>query len=626
MPLDLENLLFIDFEARSRVDITEVGAEAYAAHPSTEPLIACWGVGMTSPIQTWRRGEPLPEEWKVPRRWVAHNHETERGLLLRKLDFVVNDWLDTSSVTSLAGMPRNLHDVALALHLPIEKLSNKAMLQLAKPQRDGTFIERIDRPDLFEELEVYCARDVEVMRAIMVALPPYHWLVPPMEEQLFELTNKMNQRGLKVDVTEVALAQGAVNQHDALLRSEWETLVPGVNPRYPAGVAIAMRLPNVTKASVRDALKTATGPRKRALQLLATIKMASNAKLNALAQRTVDGHLHGAMVFHGAGRTGRWSSMGVQVHNFPHGLGVDTNTAVEALLAGVLEMLYENPTEAISGLLRGLIKGPLLSGDFSQIEARTLVGLAGQHDVLRLFAEKKDPYKVMAANIYNKPVMDINKDERFMGKQAVLGAGYGVGGRGFQWMLDETYDVKVSLEEAERVVYAYRAMNKKVVELWWGVEAFIKRVMLEQPQRMMTSEIAPRIAARMVKSWLVIKLPTGRCLWYFEPTLVTSDRGPQMMYWGRDINKGGAWGRVKTYGGKLVENITQAIARDIMAEAMLRVEAAGFHPIFTVHDEVVCQDPPERLEEFKSIMEQNLKWWPDLPLDVEVQATERYQK
>jgi DNA polymerase len=274
-------------------------------------------------------------------------------------------------------------------------------------------------------------------------------------------------------------------------------------------------------------------------------------------------------------------------------------------------------------------KDGLLSGDFSQIEARTLVSWAGQQDMIDAFIQKKDPYKLMATRIYAKPMETITKDERFMGKQSVLGCGYGIGRFGLANMLWTIYDIIISDEEggeADRIVKAYRTSNKKVVALWYAVDRLAKQTILTQPQHLICATDVPRIAMRMVKKWLVIRLPSGRCLWYFDPELVPDERGMRILYEGRDIKKGGRWGTVDTYGGKLVENVTQAIARDVMADAMLRLDAAGFTVNLTIHDEIVAPGPKSRLDEFEAVMRQPPTWWPDLPIDVEVQHKRRFQK
>lgn len=652
MPLDLERCLYLDFEARSEVNIAEVGAHAYAEHPTTELLCCGWVVGLAAPIAMWLPGDPLPLDFEFHDYfWVAQNKDTERELLKHKLGIVIPSerWIDTATVTSAAGMPRNLHDVAVALRLEVQKALRDPMLALAKPRKlskknTEKWWSKEQRPETYQQMYDYCRDDVDVMRKALVALPPYHWVMPAKEERLAVLTDKMNDLGVEVDLPGVALAQAVVEEHGAKLRAEFAGYYPGVNPRHAPSVSAALGMANSRKETVRDELKSASGARKSALTVLKTIKTASTAKLKAFQRHAcADGRVHGAMVFHGAGRTGRWSSMGVQLHNLVRGLGVSTpdwpavdespgamDTYFEMLHGGLLDLAYSDPTRATAAAMRGFLWDPedgLISGDFSQIEARTLVAWARQEDMVEAFRQKKDPYKLMAARIYGKPLESINKDERFMGKQSVLGAGYGVGKFGFMSMLKTIYDVEILEEEAERIVYAYRTSNQRVVSLWYAVERLAKQTLLEQPQKLICATDVPRIAMRMVKKWLVIRLPSGRCLWYFDPELVDDGRGrSRIIYWGRDVKKGGRWDNVETYGGKLVENITQAMARDVMAEAMLRLDERGLKVNLTVHDEIVAPGPKSRLSEFEAIMRQPPAWWPDLPLDVEVQHTRRYQK
>jgi DNA polymerase len=648
--MDYSSCIFLDFEARSEVDITEVGAYAYAEHPTTEILCCAWVVGLTNEIQLWRPGEPLWFEIaEYPGIWVAHNKDTERLLLKHKLGLEVPPelWIDCATATSAAGMPRNLHDVAESLHLSIQKLSRTAMLKLARPRKQtktnsAKWWTREDAADDYATMEDYCKRDVDLMRKALVRLPPYEAILPAKEQRLGVITDKMNDRGVEVDLAGVRRAADVVAEHGARLRAEFAEVMPGVNPKHPPSVAKALGLDNVRKETVRDELAGCTDPKaRRALTLLKTIKTASTAKLNAFMRHACsDGRIRGAIVFHGAGRTGRWSSMGVQLQNLVRGLGVSTpdwpavdsspdamDIFFEMLHGGILDMAYSDPTRATAAAMRGFLldsERGLLMGDYSQIEARVLVSWAGQMDMVEAFRQKKDPYKLMAARIYNKSMETVTKDERFMGKQSVLGAGYGVGVHGFLAMLKVQYDVVIPESEAQRIIDAYRASNRKVVSLWWSMDSLAKKVVAEKPDRFIASDSVPRIGMRMYRDWLVMRLPSGRCLWYFEPELV--ENGRSIVYWGRNVMKGGKWDRVKTYGGKLVENGTQAIARDAMAEGMIRLDDAGFPLEMTVHDELVAPGSPDELDRFGALMKQAPAWWPDLPLDVEVQHKKRYQK
>lgn len=654
--LDLNRCLFLDFEARSELDITKVGAHAYAEHPSTELLCCGWVVGLSAEIELWLPSEPVPIEWWLhDYYWVAHNKDTERLLLRHKLATSVKPelWIDTATVTSAAGMPRNLHDVADALHLEVRKGARTALLALAKPRKlTKTNSEKWwtvgEKPVTYGELYDYCRGDVDVMREALAALPPYHLVMPPKEEKLAVLTDKMNDLGVEVDLAGVAKAQEVVAAHGATLRAEFATYYPGVNPRHAPSASAALGMDNSRKETVRDELEYATGDRRAALTCLKTIKTASTAKLKAFMRHAcADGRIHGAMVHHGAGRTGRWSSMGVQLHNLVRGLGaatpdwpaVDTSPHAmdiffDMLHAGLLDLAYSDPTRATAAAMRGFLmdsKEGLLSGDLSQIEARILVAWAGQADMVEAFRRKQDPYKLMAARIYHKPQEAVNKDERFMGKRSVLGAGYGVGKNGFKANLKNDFNVELTEEEADRIIQAYRTSNKRVVDLWYAVERLAKHVLLEQPQKFRCATDVPKIAMRMFGSggrqWLVVRLPSGRCLWYFDPAFTTEDAswGSRITYWGRDIDRGGRWGTIQTYGGKLVQNATQAIAREVMADAMLRLDAADFDINLTVHDDIVGPGPASRLDEFKATILQPPAWWPDLPLDVEVHHTRRYQ-
>lgn len=382
--LDLARCLFLDFEARSELDITKCGAHAYAEHPSTEPLCCAWAIGF-EPIKLWLPGEPTPDEWnEYGLMRVAQNKDTERWLLHYKFELTIppERWVDTATWASASGMPRNLHDIAVSLHLQVQKgetkARNQAMITLAKPRKitkknKSKWWTKEERPELYQELYDYCINDVETMRQACVALPPYDMVMPPQEQALAVLNDNMNDRGVPLDLASVDLALNIVEKHGAELREEFATYYPGVNPRHPPSVAIALEMDNARKETVRDELKLAMTPNRRAaLTALKTIKTASTAKLKAMQHHACeDGKVHGAMVFHGAGRTGRWSSMGVQVHNLVRGLGVSTpdwpaidksddamDKFFEALHLGLVDLIYRDPTRAVAAAMRGFIWWP----------------------------------------------------------------------------------------------------------------------------------------------------------------------------------------------------------------------------------------------------------------------------
>lgn len=656
MRLDLSKLLYMDFEARSEVDIREVGAYAYAEHPSTEPLCCAWAVGLYNNCQLWLPG-PNDQSYSVAawKSWAvtpdvyfcAWNKDTEREILRHKfgLETPADKWIDPASLASAIGLPRALDEVAVAMGLK-QTHDTSVMLQLARPRQPSKdnpdkFLTTSTRPDLFARLYDYCKQDVEVMREFMKRMPPYHWVMSDKERKLEILTSVMNDRGVEVDQLGIIIAKTEVARHTAKLTTEFSALTGGLKPKS-VKVAALLGMKSTDKEHIRDALKKEPpGNRRRILELKKTLNTAATGKLNAFQNRTTgDGLLHGAMVYCGAGRTWRWSSMGVQLHNLLRGLGsgsvdwpaIDTSdsateTAFGALHSDILSDVYDSPIRTVASMMKGFLVGPFMMGDFSQIEPRTGAKMAGQLDLLEAFRQKKDPYIGLASRIYNRPFELVTSDQRFMGKQGVLGCGYGLGPGGFIYMLKSIYDIDVTEQEATRIVYTYRQMNPQIVMFWRNLENLVKQAVLEQWQEFHTSPHCPGIGARVFKSWLCIRLPSGRVLWYFEPSLEPGEYGLELYYWGRNPKNGGHWERVKTYGGKLTENVVQATARDIMADAMLRLEEHGFSVRMTVHDEIVCREDQEsRLPEFEALMKEEPSWFRGIPLAVDCQLTRRYQK
>lgn len=690
------SLLFLDFETRSEADLPAVGAYRYAAHPSTEVLCAAWALNeervySASPPLDLHLGDVTV---------VAHNVEFEKSILREvfKLDLPIDRFVDTAAMAARMSLPRKLEEVAkyFGLDTAAKDEGKKAILKLSKPQKvrgqPGVtrFIERDERPDLFASLEARCVQDVELTRTI------YHRLLElePQERRIWQVTLEMNERGLKIDRAAIAPAQ-AVLEKDAAPQVAEFTALTGRPVKSYAKVAEVLGLPDMRKPTVRKMLRdgffeweekcgscdgaglervlgrdndeivipcsicdgkkklhfhTDITPRiRRALEIFQSLSKSSVAKLEAMLNRMgEDDRVRGSFLYCGADRTGRWSANGLQPQNFPRGLGHDTEVAFEALLTDCLEELFVGaprthpelpltPTSTVANMLRGFIVGPLIVGDLSQIEARALNWLAGQDDTVQLFATGGDPYCAMASRIYGRPISKKHDpDERFMGKQAVLGAGYGLGAAGFQYMLDDIYDRQIELDFAQQVVDAYREASPKVVAFWKRLNDGFTFVVREKKDRVqVTKNIA--MGTKMIggKHYAFIELPSGRNLYYAEPVIVMKTpkwKGAEpravVEYWGRDIRRGGAFGRVTTYGGKLSENVTQAFSRDVIAFAMLNLRDAGFALNGTVHDELIAEeDPvPMRVKLFHDVLVQVPEWAPGLPLEAEVFAGARYRK
>ena len=432
-------LVFIDFETRSAVKPGAVGVWNYAAHPSTRVTCMAYGIDdYPVEIRKANSGEDFPVKLFTHATIVAHNVPFERAILREcfKIDVPLDRWIDTQALARHGGLPAKLEKLAEALQLPEQKdmAGNRVMLKLAAPRKgqvdlldpegddDGPrFWTEDARPEDFAQMYAYCQQDVRVMRSALPRLPP----MSATERALWLSTEAANERGVRVDLASIPAARAFAEGHAARLEARYTAITGAKMKANTAGRAAELGLEDFRKPTVRNALRrTDLVPAVReALQIRQEGSKSSVAKLKALVNRTSpDGRLRGALVYCGAIRTGRFSSSGVQLHNLPRGLGKETETAFRALDAGVLDIVFPNEIGTIAEMLRGFLVGPFVVADFAQIEARVLAWLAGEEWLLSAFRMKGDPYKLMASRIYGLPVEEITKDQRFMGKQVILGA------------------------------------------------------------------------------------------------------------------------------------------------------------------------------------------------------------
>ncbi len=652
--------LFLDFETRSRADLRRVGAHRYAEDPSTEVVVVAYALddGLVQRVEPFGGGEfiyvkgaalgEVVYDPTVP--VVAHNAEFERLILIHKLGLKgpaaePSRFRCTAAQAARAGLPRGLEKAAEALGLEgwDKKRKDRVIRKLTQPRRStGTWWEYADAEEEWEELKADCERDVETCRDLYRLLPP----LGAQEQALWELTVRMNDRGLAVDLDSVRRARdlAAELQEEAARRFEELVGAPPASPRARKLLGVE----SLDKYHVRRYLKNQDlDPRMReALTLRKRWAKSSLAKLDALLLRTsADGRLRGSLTYCGAERTGRWSSHGVQWHNAPKGLGEETDLAFEALRTGVLRAVYDDPLLTISDMLKGFLVGPFLVGDYAQVEARDLAWQAGQKDALAAFAdESRDIYCEVASDIYGHRVGKYEKTgdprdydpvihmpKRQLGKVAVLGCGYGLGAVRFREQMDEVFDVEVSPEMAARVVNAYRERNDKVVDLWGELEVGFTHAVSAGPGRAWrVGPVVIGVMERQGRRWAYVRLPSGRCMYYYDPRFEEvggRGPGPSVTYFGRNRWHGGHWERVPAYGTLLTENVVQATCRDVLAEALLRLDRAGFPLVLQVHDEAVANGAgAERLAEFKRLMEVRPTWAQALPLVVDAYETRRYRK
>lgn len=637
-------MIFIDFETYSDLDLRSVGAYRYAEHPSTEVLCAVTALDDEDPA-LWV-GEACELLKLGDEILVAHNCEFERQIL-KKLGFDIplDRWIDTAALAARMSLPRNLEDLAAFF-----KLDATAKLE-ANVARKGDSVCRPRRPskgnlatkwtpetkpEAFTALYARCAQDVELTRAVFRRLLP----LEPEERELWLSTLRMNERGILVDLDSIPAAKRVLDTDAAPLIAEFHAITGRPVKSY-AKVAEVLGLPDVRKPTVRKALRNPELPARtrRALEIYQALSKSSVSKLDAMLLRAhEDRRVRGSFLYCGADKTGRWSANGLQPQNFKRGLAHETDVAFEALRNDCIDFCFTGgerpppdppltPTGTISEMLRGFILGPMFVGDLAQIEARAIAWLADDDDQIHIFRSKGDPYCAMASVIYNAPVTKKDKEKRFMGKQAELGCGYGLGHKGFIRMLDEIYDVQISEEFSKQVVSAYRQRHPKIVKLWDRLgQGFVYAVAKKAERVRITRNIYAGVLEVAGTRYAYMELPSGRRLYYPEPELDSTPKGPCVRFFGKD-RYSGMWAPVRTYGGKLAENVTQALSRDIIAGALLRVERAGFGVVMTVHDEIVAEPQGAGdLKRFKDLIEVVPPWAEGLPIEVDVFATVRYRK
>jgi DNA polymerase len=632
-------VLFLDLETRSRLNLRNVDAYTYANDPSTEIMCARWAVD-DGPVQHWDETHGVPLAQACPlltderTLLCAHNAEFEPKILraCAAVDIEVERIVDSAAVARAAGLPGGLDDLAAFFGGGKDALGRRAMLKLSKPRKPtkgnpDEFWRPETKPDDFELMYTYCGWDVVEMRRAMSFMPA----LSPFEVRVYHATYRMNERGFPIDRDAAVRLWRIVEATRERMSRQTEKKF-GFTLTQPLKIAEFLGLPGVAKNVLRDYLKRDDlDPDRRAVakDRQAFAKTSVDKIKAMLARSSIDGRAHDGVVYGAAERTLRFAGSGVQPQNIPRGMGTKQDAVFDAIkVEGVFELAWGGEElDTIANVLRGLIceTGRKLNvADYSQIEARLLAWIVGDDDLLGAFARGDDPYKMMAAKIYGKPVDEITGSERFMGKQTVLGCGYGLGGSGFQFMLDATYDVQIEREEADELVALYRKNAPAVVRFWRRLDNALAHASQNVGREFVV--IKGKISIKFTRAdrfWL--KLPSGRLLRYYDVKGERTKRGMSWSCFGR-LKGGAGYGRVKIYGGALTGHIVQSSARDIMADAMVRLDALGHPLVLTVHDELVEADDG-RYDEFTREMTTRPAWLTeDFPLATDAFQTERYRK
>lgn len=639
--------LHIDIETRSACDLKTAGLHVYANHPTTEILVVCYAFD-DEPVQTY-----IPEKDKFPyelmvhiqlnRPIYAHNSAFEKNILNAKLTKFFDPIKDeqlfcTMSFAYAASLPASLAECALALGLEVQKdaVGKRNMMQLSKPKKtkDGS-LAWVEDEAKFQKLIEYCKTDVEVERALSKKL--LH--LTKQERKVWLLDGVINDRGIGIYINEVNTAIVVANEESRRLDSYMLQLTGGAVKTTRAVKQLKdwltykhVNVDGLGKKDVDELLKDENLSEwcRHVLLCRKEGSKSSVAKLQAMKAGVDNGRLKGLFQYHGA-NTGRWSGRRVQLQNLPK------NTVDQETIEAFFSTLHaQKPTslEIISSSLRGFLKAEVgkrfLCADYSSIEARILAWLAGEEKVLEVFRGSGLIYEQAASDIFHCSVDAVTKEQRQIGKVAILALGYQGGRKAFKSMA-KNYNLEVSHEQAETIKTSWRNANQKIVQFWHNLEECAISAVLS-PGRIYHLGKS-KISFKQHNDFLYCKLPSARCLSYPYPridyrTTPWGAQKAQLTYMTVVHPLTKKWVRDSTYGGKIVENCVQATARDILAEAMLRVEERGYNVAAHIHDELLCEVPEGfgSVEELSKIMCELPTWAEGLPLSAEGWDGYRYRK
>ena len=642
--------LSIDIETYSSVNLAKSGVYRYAESPDFEILLFGYSAdGAPVKVVDLAAGETLPADVRFAltdptvTKW-AFNAQFERVCLSRYLGYPTGRYLDPSSWrctmvwAATLGLPLSLEGVGAVLGLEKQKLKEgKDLIRyFCTPYKtkEGTLIRHYpaDAPEKWALFKAYNLRDVETEMAIQQKLSKFP--VTETEWRNYTLDQQINDRGIMLDRT---LVTRAIRCDEQFKRAHMDQarFVTGLdNPNSPVQLKAwlaeqGVEAESLSKSAVAEMLEKADGEVELALSLRQELAKSSVKKYTAM-QTVVcsDSRARGLIQFYGANRTGRYAGRLIQVQNLPQNHLPDLNQARNLIRKGdfaAVEMLYDSVPLVLSELIRtAFVPKPgyrFYVADFSAIEARVIAWLAGEHWRQEVFANGGDIYCASASQMFHVPVEKhgVNGHLRQKGKIAELALGYGGSVCALKAMGALNYGLQE--EELKPLVDAWRQSNPHITKLWWAVDKAAATCVREH-----TATETHGIRFYYQSSMMFIVLPSGRKLVYVKPKMGINRFGNESVTY-EGIGEQKKWMRLESYGPKFVENIVQATARDILAEAMLRLENAGHRIVMHIHDEVVIEAPPDtELDDICAVMDKTPSWAKGLLLRADGYETEFYKK
>lgn len=640
--------LSIDIETRSSADILKTGLYRYAQSDGFEILLFAYKYGKEEvKIIDLKSGEKIPaciinaikdpcvikHAYNAAFEWYCLN--------MAGYQTPIDQWRCTMVHGMYCGYPSGLGAAGKAVGLPEDKQKlaiGKSLIRYfcvpakAGKKHSGRIWNEpwhdVGRWKLFKE---YCKQDVVTEYSILMRLEQFP--VPEREEHLWQMDVLMNAYGVKADRELVEGALWIDSIGSGKLKAEAKEITGLENPNSTEQLTgwlekrLGRPVGNLQKDTVAGLLKEdLPEDAERVLVIRQQLGKTSVKKYAAIqASMGSDGRVRGISQFYGANRTGRWAGRLVQMQNLPRtymeNIGFARKLVKQKNYNG-LKLLYGNVPDALSQLIRTAFipseGNKFVVADFSAIEARVIAWLAGEQWVNEVFATHGKIYEAAASQMFHVPVEKIVKGNpeyalRAKGKVATLALGYQGGVNSLVSMGALAMGLKE--EELPDIVHRWRSANRRIVDLWYSVENAVIHTMQtagQQATHGLFISLEGDLSYGQV--FLTIRLPSGRKLYYPKPFLQENRFGkPSLHYY--SSQQGHKWGITETYGGKLVENIVQAIARDCLAEILLKLEEKGLKVVFHVHDEVIVDAPQEvTLEELCGLMSEPVWFAPDLVL------------
>ena len=684
----MRKVLAIDLETYSDVDLAKCGVYAYVESPCFEILLMAYSFDdEDTKIIDLACGEKIPTHvssaiFNDNITKTAFNAAFERICLSRHFGKYLSpeSWSCTAVMAAMMALPMSLDKVGQVLGLKEKKMKEGRdliryfCLPCIPNKNNNNRCRNLPDDDMekWHLFKRYCIRDVDVEKSIRKKIARLNIgekeLCSGSERELYILDQKINDRGISVDIDLVKKAVDIENRHKEIITQKAYEITGLENPNSVNALKIwfhkrGLNIDSMSKAVIESYIKNnhslvkpvtenyvknnpslskektvqfIKGQEEVQYEIIEMLKLRllmakTSVKKYEAIKRSVcsDGRVHGLFQFYGANRSGRWAGRLVQVQNLPQNHLKDLDTARELVKYGTfaeMEMFYDNTAKVLSELIRTAFvprKGcRFIVADFSAIEARVLAYLADERWRLQVFKTHGKIYEASASAMFHVPIEKVTKGSvlRQKGKISELALGYG----GAAGALTAMGALDMGLDESElnMLVSSWRNSNPKITRFWWQTgKAAMEAVMHK------TETKAGKIKFTCCNDILFITLPSGRKLSYIKPRISLNKFNKQgLSYEGIGENK--KWTRIDTYGPKLVENIVQAVARDILAEAMLRLDNAGFHIVMHVHDEVVLEVPygVSSVEEVCRIMTKVPLWVEGLPLNAEGYECAYYKK